>query len=84
MKRSLPYIAAFAAFCFAMGAIYIKGLPEAPVASRSVGVEESIKVDKLFTNEGCTMYRFFDANAYRYYRSCDVKTRGGDTSGGDD
>lgn len=33
-------------------------------------VNSEFKVDKLFTHEGCTVYRFRDAGKYRYYINC--------------
>ncbi|SCU75552.1 conserved exported hypothetical protein [Cupriavidus necator] len=36
--------------------------------SRSAGVD--FKVDKLFTVDGCTVYRFTDSGAYRYFTNC--------------
>lgn len=32
----------------------------------------SYSVRKLFTNEGCTAYRFYDDGRYRYYVVCDA------------
>ena len=40
---------------------------EAETAS-NVGV--GFNVQTLFTNDGCTVYRFYDAGSYRYYTSC--------------
>jgi hypothetical protein len=30
----------------------------------------SFSVSKLFTHEGCTVYRFYDFGYYRYYVNC--------------
>lgn len=32
----------------------------------------AFNVEKLFTNEGCTIFRFEDAGHYRYYSRCDM------------
>lgn len=32
-------------------------------------------VRKLFTNDGCTAYRFYDDGRYRYYVVCDSNQR---------
>lgn len=40
-----------------------------PVESNSSNNPE-IRVDTLFTKDGCTMYRFYDAGYYRYYVRC--------------
>lgn len=70
MKRYLGI--AFFGLLFAAVVLYvhISGKAEQPVSSKAVGAEQAIKVDKLFTHEGCAVYRFFDANAYRYFRNC--------------
>jgi uncharacterized protein YceK len=33
-------------------------------------VNVNFTVDKLFTHEGCTVYRFMDAGRERYYTNC--------------
>jgi hypothetical protein len=33
------------------------------------------KVERLFTNEGCTAYRFNDAGRYIYYTNCSGSTQ---------
>ena len=40
--------------------------------STSVGAE--FVVDKLFTHEGCTVYRFNDGGNARYYTNCQGST----------
>jgi len=42
--------------------------PTAPVAS-SASSNSSIEVETLFTHDGCTVFRFFDAG-YHYYVRC--------------
>ncbi len=42
---------------------------------RSDHAGSSFKVERLFTHEGCTLYRFNDVGHYRYYSNCK-----GDTS----
>ena len=43
-----------------------------PEETRAVGVD--FQVDKLFTTDGCTVYRFADAGAYRYFTNCTGST----------
>lgn len=31
---------------------------------------QSVSVDKLFTHEGCSVYRFYDAGHYHYWADC--------------
>ena len=45
----------------------------------AAGVE--FKVDKLFTIEGCTVYRFSDVGAYRYFTNCSGSTSWDQQSG---
>jgi hypothetical protein len=33
-------------------------------------VNPEFLVDKLFTTEGCTVYRFSDAGSFRYFTNC--------------
>lgn len=40
--------------------------------STAVGVE--FVVDKLFTHEGCTVYRFYDGGGARYFTNCQGST----------
>lgn len=42
---------------------------KAAEASSAAGVEFS--VDRLFTHDGCTVYRFSDAGHLRYFTRCD-------------
>ena len=39
-------------------------------AEESTSAGREFKVDKLFTHEGCTVYRFWDASNYRYFTNC--------------
>ena len=41
----------------------------APEASAAVGV--GYQVDRLFTHDGCTVYRFVDSSYNRYFTRCD-------------
>ena len=36
----------------------------------AVGVDNAFQVEKLFTHEGCTVYRFADNGRSRYYTNC--------------
>ena len=40
--------------------------------SRRAGKAGEFMVERLFTNEGCTVYRFLDAGYHRYYVVCDT------------
>lgn len=39
-------------------------------AETSTAVGAEFVVDKLFTHEGCTVYRFYDGGNSRYYTNC--------------
>lgn len=62
MKKSIIAMALLAA---------LTGCAEkkAAEASSAAGVEFS--VDRLFTHDGCTVYRFSDAGYLRYFTRCD-------------
>lgn len=40
-------------------------------AEHSAPAGVGFNVDRLFTHEGCTVYRFGDAGEYRYFTKCD-------------
>ena len=40
-------------------------------AERSTPAGVGFSVDRLFTHEGCTVYRFGDAGEYRYFTKCE-------------
>ena len=40
-------------------------------AEHSAPAGVGFNVDRLFTHEGCTVYRFDDAGEYRYFTKCD-------------
>ena len=48
---------------------YVGCLRQASRALNPAGV--GFSVDRLFTHEGCTVYRFGDAGEYRYFTKCD-------------
>lgn len=48
--------------------IAMAGCGKMPESSIQAGVEFS--VDRLFTTNGCTVYRFSDAGRYRYFTNC--------------
>lgn len=52
-------------------AIALAGCGERPVERTSTN-NAAIKVDTLFTKDGCTVYRFEDAGRYRYFVRCDT------------
>lgn len=43
-------------------------------AETSTAVGAEFVVDKLFTHEGCTVYRFIDGGNARYYTNCSGST----------
>lgn len=43
-------------------------------AESSVRAGSDFKVDKLFTVDGCTVYRFSDAGHWRYFTNCSGST----------
>lgn len=43
-------------------------------AETSTAVGTEFVVDKLFTHEGCTVYRFSDGGNSRYYTNCQGST----------
>lgn len=43
-------------------------------AETSTAVGREFTVDKLFTHEGCTVYRFYDGGNARYYTNCQGST----------
>lgn len=43
-------------------------------AETSTSVGSEFVVDKLFTHEGCTVYRFYDGGNARYYTNCQGST----------
>lgn len=50
----------------------LAGCSKPAETSTTVGVE--FTVDKLFTHEGCTVYRFTDGGNARYYTNCQGST----------
>lgn len=50
----------------------IAACAKTPETSTAVGKE--FIVEKLFTYEGCTVYRFVDAGYNRYYTNCNGET----------
>lgn len=48
-----------------------------PVESKRTG-NNDITLDLLFKNDGCSVYRFYDAGRYRYFSDCrgDINTNG--------
>ena len=56
-------------FFVMFAALAVAGCTKAPEYSSPAGRE--FVVDKLFTHEGCTMYRFSDGGYLRYFAKCD-------------
>lgn len=56
---------------FALSAIALIACDAKPAEeSRVVGPQGSYKVDRLFTVDGCTVYRFDDGGRSRYFTNC--------------
>jgi hypothetical protein len=51
-----------------MAAVLLSACTKPPETSTEVGLE--FVVDKLFTHEGCTVYRFVDGGYNRYFTNC--------------
>lgn len=49
----------------------LAGCQKAAESSAAAGVE--FRVDKLFTHDGCTVYRFYDGST-RYFAKCEGAT----------
>lgn len=45
-------------------------------AERSEPAGRQFTVDTLFTKDGCTVYRFYDAGNHRYFTNCSGSTMG--------
>lgn len=43
-------------------------------AERSAPAGREFTVDTLFTKDGCTVYRFYDAGYHRYFTNCSGST----------
>ena len=52
--------------------VALAGCSKPAETSTAVGVE--FVVDKLFTHEGCTVYRFSDGGNKRYFTNCNGST----------
>lgn len=50
----------------------LAGCTKQAETSTAAGVE--FRVDKLFTHEGCTVYRFEDGGRNRYFTNCSGST----------
>jgi hypothetical protein len=53
----------------ALACAALAGCTKAAETSSAAGLD--FKVDRLFTHEGCTAYRFADEGRFRYYTRCD-------------
>lgn len=59
--------------CIAAAILVLGGCNKS--AESTVAVGQGFKVEKLFTTDGCTVYRFYD-NGYRYFTNCSGSTYG--------
>lgn len=66
MKKIVAIAAAAVILCS------LSGCKKPAESSTSVGVE--FRVDRLFTHDGCTVYRFYDGGRSRYFAKCDGAT----------
>lgn len=57
----------------------LSGCEKMAETSTQAGVE--FKVDRLFTTDGCTVYRFSDAGRNRYFTNCHGSTEWQEQSG---
>ncbi len=55
-------------------AVLLAACAKAPEQTAQVGAQSGISVDTLFTKDACTVYRFYDAGAYRYFTNCSGAT----------
>ena len=53
----------------------LAGCDDGPAPELSQPVGHGYQVERLFTHEGCAVYRFLDVGRYRYFTNC-----GGSTS----
>jgi hypothetical protein len=58
----------------AVSALLLAGCYNAPESQVSAGAGGGITVKKLFTVDGCTVYRFYDAGS-RYFTNCSGSTQ---------
>ena len=49
--------------------VVLLGCQKPAESSASAGVD--FRIDRLFTHDGCTLYRFKDAGDLRYFSRCD-------------
>lgn len=59
----------------ALVAISLSGCMEAKKAETSTSAGTEFVVDKLFTVDGCTVYRFEDGGRLRYFTNCSGSTQ---------
>jgi hypothetical protein len=55
-----------------IGVVVLAACTNEPEATVTKG---EFKVERLFTNEGCTAYRFTDAGRFVYYTNCSGTTQ---------
>lgn len=77
MIRKLAAVAALVAI--ALGLLALAGCEKQAETTTRAGVD--FEVDKLFTIEGCTVFRFFDAGNFRYFTNCSGSTQWSESCG---
>ena len=56
--------------CAYLLALLMAGCGAAPISSTMTDNPEGVKLDLLFTHEGCKMYRFMDNGHFHYFADC--------------
>lgn len=68
MTRSIPP-PTLAVISFLAGALLLAACSKAPVSSTQTD-NKDITADKMFTTDGCTVYRFSDNGELHYFAHC--------------
>lgn len=61
---------ALGAILVVAGVVMLTGCEKAAEAEVITGAENDFRVDRLFTVDGCTAYRFYDHGRAIYYTDC--------------
>lgn len=56
--------------CLLLTVLALAGCAKEGVGGVQQTDNREFQLDKLFTHEGCTVYRFMDAGYYRYWTDC--------------
>lgn len=74
MMDEIKTFASWSVFTVAILAVFALAGCVKP-AETSTAVNQEFVVEKLFTHEGCTVYRFMDGGASRYFTNCHGSTQ---------